>query len=159
MMISKTIKQTKARINAIMSKVLVFLIILIPCFYASLSPLYGQDTDLIDTGELIVQGVTLEINPAQQTVPINTETIVNTVFIVDNPELVEGMIVTGILRGPGIKDSITLTTLPNHPFAIPGFTLKGTYTLGNIQLEKNGKKLVTAQPEQAVIEAMDIIVT
>ena len=158
-MISKTIKQTKARINGIMSEVLVFLIILIPCFYASFSPLHGQETDVMASGELIVRGVRLEINPVQQTVPINTETVVNTVFSVDNPELVEGMIVKGTLRGPGIKDPITLTTLPNHPFSIPGFTSKGTYTLENIQLEKNGKKLVTAEPDQAVIEAMDIIVT
>ncbi|MFC2145970.1 carboxypeptidase regulatory-like domain-containing protein, partial [Acidobacteriota bacterium] len=159
MMISKTIKQTKARINEIMSKALLFLIISIPCFYVSFSPIHGQETDVMASGELIVKGVRLEITPAQQTVPINTETVVNTVFSVDNPELVEGMMVKGTLRGPGIKDSITLTTLPNHPFSIPGFTSKGTYTLENIQLEKNGKKLVTAEPDQAVIEAMDIIIT
>jgi hypothetical protein len=159
MMISKTIKQTKARINEIMSKAVLFLIIFIPCFYVSFSPLHGQETDVMASGELIVRGVRLEITPAQQTVPINTETVVNTVFTVDNPELVEGMMVKGTLRGPGIKDSITLTTLPNHPFSIPGFTSKGTYILENIQLEKNGKKLVTAEPDQAVIEAMDIIVT
>jgi hypothetical protein len=142
-----------------MIQVYIFLIILIPCFYFCFSPLHGQETDVMASGELIVQGVRLEITPAQQTVPINTETVVNTVFSVDEPELVEGMMVKGTLRGPGIKDAITLTTLPNHPFAIPGFTSKGTYTLENIHLAKDGKILVTAEPEQAVIEAMDIIVT
>jgi hypothetical protein len=159
MMIYISIKQTKPVINGLISKAFLFLIIFIPFFCVSFSTLHGQETDVMASGELIVRGVRLEINPAQQTVPINTETVVNTVFSVDSPELMEGMIVKGSLRGPGIKDSITITTLPNHPFAIPGFTSKGTYTLGNIQLEKNGKKLVTAEPEQAVIEAMDIIVT
>jgi hypothetical protein len=159
MMISISVKQINARINVLMSKVLLFLIILIPCFYVSFSHLHGQETDVMASGELIVRGVRLEISPTQQTVPINTETVVNTVFLVDSPKLLEGMTVKGTLRGPGIKDSITLTTLPNHPFAIPGFTSKGTYTLENIQLEKNGKKLVAAEPEHVVIEAMDIIVT
>ena len=127
--------------------------------FLCLPGLHGQDAETIATREVTVNGARLEINPAQQTVPINTGTSVNTVFAVGSAEMPEGMLVKGTLRGPGINGSITLSTLPNHPFAIPGFTTKGTYYLENIRLEKDGKILISAEPGQAVIEAMDIIIT
>ena len=115
--------------------------------------------DPIASGEITVMGVSLKIDPPQQTVPVNTETAVNTVFAVDNPGALEGMVVKGTLRGPSINGSITLTTLPNHPFAIPGFPIKGTYTLEDIHLERDGKSLIEAEPGNAVIDVMDIILT
>ena len=87
---------------------------------------WAQESESIAAGEITVKGACLEIDPAQQSVPINTETAINTVFpvdSVDNAEILQGMLVKGTLRGPGINGSITLTTLPNHPFAIPGFPL------------------------------------
>ncbi len=119
--------------------------------------LWGQDT--LASGEVTVKGASLQLEPAQQAVPVNTGTAVNTVFDADNPGLLQGMLVKGTLRGPGINGEIKLTTLPNHPFSIPGFAVKGTYTLEDIHLERNGEYLLAAEPPQAVIEAMDIIVT
>jgi len=131
-----------------------FLILFGLCFLSLL-----PQEDPIASGEITVMGVNLEINPAQQTVPVNTETVVNTVFAVDNPGVLEGMVVKGTLRGPGINGSITLTTLPNHPFAIPGFPAKGTYTLEDVHLERGGEFLIAAEPDNATIDVMDIIIT
>ncbi|NIM16690.1 MAG: hypothetical protein GTO45_32270, partial [Candidatus Aminicenantes bacterium] len=156
MMISKKVKKTKTRNNGCG---LLCWVLLGFYFFTSFINLSGQDTDTIAKGEVTVKGVRLQVAPVQQTVPINTETVVNTVFSADSPEMLEGMVVKGTLRGPGINGSILLTTLPNHPFSIPGFTSKGTYTLTDIHLEKNGNVLLTAEPAKAVIEAMDIIVT
>jgi len=133
----------------------VLFFVLIGLGFLYLSP----QEDPIASGEITVMGVSLEINPAQQTVPVNTETAVNTVFAVDNPGMLEGMVVKGTLRGPSINGSITLTTLPNHPFAIPGFPIKGTYTLEDVHLERDGEFLIAAEPGNAVIDVMDIIVT
>jgi hypothetical protein len=143
------IRTKKNNFNYVLFFVLIFL------GFLYLSP----QEDPIASGEIIVMGVSLEINPAQQTVPVNTETVVNTVFAVDNPGMLEGMVVKGTLRGPGIKSAITLTTLPNHPFAIPGFPIKGTYTLEDVHLERNGDFLIAAEPDNAIIDVMDIIVT
>jgi hypothetical protein len=133
----------------------VLFFVLIGLCFLCLSP----QEDPIASGEITVMGVSLKIDPPQQTVPVNTETAVNTVFAVDNPGALEGMVVKGTLRGPSINGSITLTTLPNHPFAIPGFPIKGTYTLEDIHLERDGKSLIEAEPGNAVIDVMDIILT
>jgi hypothetical protein len=156
MMISKKVKKTKTRNNGCG---LLCWVLLGFYFFTSLINLSGQDSETIASGEITVKGVRLQVDPVQQTVPINMETVVNTVFSAESPEMLEGMVVKGTLRGPGINGSILLTTLPNHPFSIPGFTSKGTYTLADIHLEKDGNVLLTAEPAEAVIEAMDIIVT
>jgi hypothetical protein len=109
--------------------------------------------------QLEVKGVSLQIDPPQQTVPINTGTTVNTTFTVDMAEVPPGMTVQGELKGPGINGTMTLSTLPNHPFAIPGFPVKGTYTLENVRLEKDGKLLVHAVPDAARIDIRDVIIT
>lgn len=129
------------------------------CFFlcSSFSILSAQDN--LAGEEITVKGVTLEINPADQSVPVNSETIIKTIFSVDNAEVLEGMVVKGTLKGPGINKPITLSTLPNHPFSIPGFPVKGTYTLENIHLEKDGISLLSADPDKAEIKVMDIIIT
>ncbi|MCX6580460.1 MAG: carboxypeptidase regulatory-like domain-containing protein [Candidatus Aminicenantes bacterium] len=122
----------------------------------------AQESESIAVGEITVKGASLKIDPARQSVPVNTETAVNTVFSVDsadNAGMLQGMLVKGTLRGPGINGPITLATLPNHPFAIPGFPVKGAYTLEDVRLERNGVILAAAEPAQAVIDVMDIVVT
>jgi hypothetical protein len=69
------------------------------------------------------------------------------------------MVIKGELEGPGINGSISYKTLPNHPFSIPGFNMKGKYILKNIRLEKDGKILAKPEEDNAVINVEDIIVT
>jgi hypothetical protein len=115
--------------------------------------------EVIASGQVSVKGVTLQVDPLHQSVPLNTATSVNTILSVDQPQVLEGMVVKGTLRGPGLNSAVPLTTMPNHPFSIPGLSAKGTYTLGDIRLEKDGKVLLTAETPEAVIEVMDIIIT
>jgi hypothetical protein len=115
--------------------------------------------DVLAHGQVEVLGVSLRIDPANQTAPVNTPTIVNTVFSAGSGAVPAGMTVKGELRGPGISSAITLSTLPGHPFAIAGLPLKGAYTLSDIRLEKDGKTLLRGVPDKAVIEVMDVIIT
>ncbi|MCJ7526055.1 MAG: carboxypeptidase regulatory-like domain-containing protein [Candidatus Aminicenantes bacterium] len=115
--------------------------------------------DAIAHGQVAVLGVSLKIDPANQTAPVNTPTAVNTVFAAGSGSIPAGMTVKGELRGPGISGAIALSTLPGHAFAIPGLPQKGTYTLADIRLEKDGKTLLRAVPDQALIDVMDVIVT
>jgi hypothetical protein len=115
--------------------------------------------EVLAHGQIIVRGVSLQIDPANQSVPVNTPTIVNTIFSAGSGPVVPGMILKGELRGPGISGAIALSTLPGHPFAIPGFPYKGTYTLADIRLENNGKVLLRSTPDSAVIDVSDIVVT
>ncbi|MBU4405527.1 MAG: carboxypeptidase regulatory-like domain-containing protein, partial [Acidobacteria bacterium] len=115
--------------------------------------------DAIAHGQVAVLGVSLKIDPANQTAPINTPTVVNTIFAAGSGSIPAGMTVKGELRGPGLSGAIALSTLPGHAFAIPGLPQKGTYTLADIRLEKDGKTLLRAVPDQALIDVMDVIVT
>ncbi|TFG79574.1 MAG: hypothetical protein E4H23_05385, partial [Chrysiogenales bacterium] len=115
--------------------------------------------DAIAHGQVAVLGVSLKIDPASQTAPVNMPTAVNTVFSAGSGSIPAGMTVKGELRGPGLSGAIALSTLPGHAFAIPGLPQKGTYTLADIRLEKDGKTLLRAVPDQAFIDVMDVIVT
>jgi len=143
------------RTNEIIISVLLLWVFTCFCF----SRPAAQESESIAVGEITVKGAGLKIDPARQSVPVNTETAVNTVFSVEDAGMLQGMLVKGTLRGPGINGPITLTTLPNHPFAIPGFPVKGAYTLEDIRLERNGVILAAAEPARAVIDVMDIVVT
>ncbi len=85
--------------------------------------------------------------------------MINTIFSIDNPETVRGMLIKGELSGPGLSKTITLTTLPNHPFSIPAFPMKGTYTLKNIRVEKDGEIIINADVPEVVIDVINLIVT
>jgi hypothetical protein len=126
------------------------------CFRGNLR---AQEQETIAQGDVTVKGVTLDVDPAQLTVPVNTPTSINTVFSMDTELLVRGMVVKGELRGPGFSKPMALTTLPNHPFSIPGLSLKGDYYLENIRLERDGKMLLKAVPESVLIQAIDMVVT
>ncbi len=121
--------------------------------------LWAQEETALAEGEITVKGLSLQVEPAQQSVPLNVSTVVNTGFTVDSPRLLKGMVVKAELQGRGLKSPITLSTLPNHPFSIPGLSVKGDYYLDNIRLEQDGKVLLKANPERALIQALDMIVT
>lgn len=133
--------------------VLIFVILM----YILNGLLYSEER--IVKGELCVQGLTLQIDPSEQTVPINTPTSIKTIFYSGNQEIPSGIVVKGELRGPSISGSITLTTLPNQLFSIPPFPVKGVYTLEDIRLEKDGVVLSKANPDKAVISVIDLVVT
>ncbi|MCP4214762.1 MAG: hypothetical protein GY765_08890 [bacterium] len=122
------------------------------------APLSGAE-GTISEGDVKVNGLSLQVSPADQTVPANTPTAVETTFEVENGQLLKGMVVKGDLQGPGLKTSLTLTTLPNRKFSIPGLSSKGDYYLENIRLERDGKVLMQAVPERVHIKVMDIMVT
>ncbi|MBN1273270.1 MAG: carboxypeptidase regulatory-like domain-containing protein, partial [Candidatus Aminicenantes bacterium] len=116
----------------------------------------------IAQGKITVRGLAIQIDPPEQNVPVNTPTVVNTILL-STPdaqnEALKDVVVKGELRGPSITDFLTLSTLPNHPFTIPPLTLKGTYTLEDIRLERNGTLLMKAVPDTAFIHVSDVVVT
>ena len=119
--------------------------------------LYGQE--ILASKDVTVKGLSLSVDPVMQNVPVNTPSRVNTVFSIDNPETVRGMLIKGELSGPGLSKAITLTTLPNHPFSIPAFPIKGKYILKNIRVEKDGQILINSDVPEAVIDVIDLIIT
>ena len=122
------------------------------------SPYINPD-EIIVSKDVIVKGLTLSISPVTQNVPVNTGTSVNTVLSIDDSGSLKGIVVKGELSGPGLSKAITLTTLPNYPFSIPGLTVKGKYYLDNIRLERNGEVVSKSDPERAEIEVIDLIIT
>jgi hypothetical protein len=143
------------RLNRKVWTVLILLLtVAVPVLNAEPAP---QET--IKRGTVTVRGLSLSVEPENQTVPINTPTVVNTHLNVENTETLQGMMVKGNLKGPGLTGTVTLTTYPNHPFSIPGFTAKGIYTLEDIHLEKDGIVLLSSKPATVTIQVMDIVVT
>lgn len=138
---------------------IIFTLFFFLCFFLLFWNEFIFSEDRIAKGEISVQGVNLQIDPPEQTVPVNTPTTVKTIFYSGNQSIPQGVVVKGELRGPSITGSITLTTLSNQPFSIPPFPVKGVYTLEDIRLEKDGVVLSKANPDRAVISVIDLIVT
>ncbi len=140
-------------------------VICLVCWLLFPSParLQAQDPQVpqpLVEGEITVQGLSLSVDPVQQTVPVNIPTTVNTTLAVDNPQMLKGMSVKAELYGPAFPNApLSLTTLPNHAFSIPGLNRKGTYTLKNIRLESGGKQLLAADPSYVTLQVIDMIVT
>ncbi|MCP4214669.1 MAG: carboxypeptidase regulatory-like domain-containing protein, partial [bacterium] len=109
-------------------------------------------------GDLKITGISLTVEPANQTVPISTPTTVKTHFTVEKTQMLKGMVVKAELRGPGLNP-LTLTTLPNHTFSIPALSRRGAYYLDSIRLERDGVRLMSATPDVAIIKVMDIVIT
>ncbi|MCP4151857.1 MAG: hypothetical protein GY757_29210, partial [bacterium] len=65
----------------------------------SITNQYAQENNTQEKkeDEVVVRGAALTIDPARQTVPVNTGTAVKTEFSIDNPEVMEGMIIKGQL--------------------------------------------------------------
>src|SRR5947209_7855831 len=80
--------------------------------------------------------VALQAGPAQQTVPKNTATAVNTLLAqppgASTPLLPADALVFAQLRGPVFGTPVVLTARPNEPIPIPPLALTGLYILENI---------------------------
>ncbi|MCK5058547.1 MAG: carboxypeptidase regulatory-like domain-containing protein, partial [Candidatus Aminicenantes bacterium] len=152
-------KKSRSKGKTALLLLLLSCFVLIYIFSMRPSPLFSQDT--LAHGEVIVKGLSLTIpeEDKQIEVPVSTATIVRTEFTVDTPDMLAGLIVKGELRGPGLSSAVTLTTLPNHPFSIPGLPLKGRYYFENIHLERDGVVLLRAVPDRVEISVIDLIVT
>jgi hypothetical protein len=110
--------------------------------------------------DILLFGLGLKIEPAQQTVPTNIATIVSTMFVAPQtpqnlPAFAPDALVKGTLRGPTFPTAIELTATPNSPFNIPPLTVAGRHTLDNIRLVSNGEVVLRGTPESTVIDVID----
>ena len=110
--------------------------------------------------DILLFGLGLKIEPAQQTVPKDIATIVSTMFVAPQlpgnlPPFAPDALIKGTLRGPTFFSPIELTTKPNTPFNIPPLTVAGKHTLDNIRLVSNGEVVLRGTPESVVIDVID----
>jgi len=115
----------------------------------------------IDTAQLQILGAALSVGPAQQTVPLQTPTVVHTLLgSPGSPIAVDASyVVKGELSGPQLPSPVTLTTHPNDDFQIPGLNLPGDYVLSDIRLEKDGRFISYAEPSRVGFLVKQILVT
>ena len=118
----------------------------------------------IGEGAFYVLGLGLSSDPSQQTVPINTDTVVNTnLLFPDIPELSHAnipsipldFIVVAELTGPGISKPITIKAGPGEQLMIPPLPQKGTYVLDKIRLMSGDQVLLYAEPSMALIDTIE----
>jgi hypothetical protein len=119
-----------------------------------------QNTRFLAKEDILLFGLGLQIEPAQQTVPKDIATIVSTMFVA--PQLPSGLppfapdaVVMATLRGPTFPTPIDLTVKPNTPFNIPPLNVAGIHTLDNIRLVSNGEVVLRGSPESVVINVID----
>ncbi|MEA2604010.1 MAG: large repetitive protein [Acidobacteriota bacterium] len=118
-------------------------------------------TDL-GAAQLLIAGTRLAVDPAQQTVPFDTGTLVNTHlqgYDATRGTLPPSFKVVGDLTGPEIDGVLTLETVPNQPFRIPRLTLKGDYRLDNVRLVDGRDLLAFSEPRSVGILVTQILVT
>jgi len=116
---------------------------------------------IIEEANLKILGSALFVSPENQTVPLETNTVVKTFLGTENQriEADPSYKVVGELTGPQFSIPITLSTFPNEDFQIPGFSLPGEYFLENIRLEKDGRFVMYSQPSKVSFLAKQILVT
>ncbi|MCU1382351.1 MAG: LamG domain protein jellyroll fold domain protein [Acidobacteria bacterium] len=110
--------------------------------------------------DILLYGLGLKVEPAQQTVPKDIATIVGTFLqapqLPDNlPAFAADAEVVATLRGPSLPQPIELHVKPNSPFHIPPLGVAGTHTLDNIRLVSNGVVLLRGIPESTRIDVID----
>ena len=110
--------------------------------------------------DILLFGLGLKIEPAQQTVPKDIATIVSTMFVAPQlpgnlPPFAPDALIKATLRGPTFFSAIELTAKPNTPFNIPPLTVAGKHTLDNIRLVSNGEVVLRGTPESVVIDVID----
>jgi hypothetical protein len=110
--------------------------------------------------DILLFGLGLQVEPAQQTIPKDIATIVSTMFVAPQvpsglPPLAPDAVVMATLRGPTFPTPIDLTTKPNSPFNIPPLNVAGIHTLDNIRLVSNGEIVLRGSPESVVINVID----
>src|SRR5438552_3514098 len=115
---------------------------------ADQGPAAGQGTQrFLAKEDVLLYGIGLKVEPAQQTVPKDIATIVSTFLQApqtpdDVPQFAPDAEVVGTLRGPSLTQPIELHVKPNTPFHIPPLSVAGTYTVDNIRLISNGQVLL-----------------
>ena len=120
-----------------------------------------QERRFLARADILLYGITLKSEPAEQTVPKNIATIVSTLLNApgqtdsDIPPFAPDAVVMATLRGPSLPRPLDLTTRANSPFNIPALTVAGLHTLDNIRLVSNGEVLLRGIPESVTINVID----
>src|SRR2546430_12314444 len=108
----------------------------------------AADSPPLAREQILIVPVALQASPAQQTVPKNTATAVNTLLAqpagAGAPLLPTDALVFAQLRGPAFGSPIRLTARPNEPLAIPPLALTGLCILDNIRLVSGARTLLQA---------------
>src|SRR5437899_8824669 len=110
--------------------------------------------------DIILLGVGLRVEPAQQTVPKDIATIVSTFLQAPNqpgdlPAFSPDAVVKATLRGPAFADAVELTARPNSPLNIPPLPVAGTYIVDGIRLEGGGQVLLFGTPDHVRIDVIE----
>jgi len=126
---------------------------------ATLVEAQTPDVPVLAREQILIVPVALQASPAQQTVPKNTATAVNTLLAqpagAGAPLIPADALVFAQLRGPAFGTPVALTARPNEPLAIPPLALTGLYVLDNIRLVSAGRTLLQAVPDAVTIEVID----
>ncbi len=106
----------------------------------------------LTSGELLIRGAVLRVEPEFQEVDPGRPTVVRTVL----GDLAVGAAPAGLkveaeLGGPGLSEPLSLSTLPGEPFQIPGLSREGRYSLSGIRLVDGGRVVMEAQPSTVEI--------
>jgi hypothetical protein len=112
--------------------------------------------------DILVYGLALRVDPAQQTLPKGIATIVSTYLQAPGTGTVSGLPgfapdseVRAVLRGPSFAQPIKLSVKPNTPFNIPAMNVSGRHTLEEIRLVSGGDVLMRSTPESVTIDVID----
>src|SRR5882724_4194731 len=118
---------------------------------------HAADLPVLAREQILIVPVGLQTSPAQQTVPKNTATAVNTLVAggAGAAVLPADALVFAQLRGPAFGSPIVLTARPNESLAIPPLALTGLYVLENIRLVSGGRTLLQAVPDAVTVEVID----
>ena len=120
----------------------------------------AQNGRFLAKEDILLFGLGLKIEPAQQTIPKDIATIVSTMFVAPQlpgslPPFAPDAVVMATLRGPTFPTPVELTVKPNTPFNIPPLTVAGRHTLDDIRLVSNGEVVLRGTPESTVIDVID----
>lgn len=114
----------------------------------------------VATGELLIRGGSLTIEPEFQQIDPGRPTVVRTRLGDLSPgNAPSGLRVEAELSGPGLAQPLTLATAPGDDFRIPGLHREGSYSLSGIRLVQDGRVLQPATPDTATIEVRRLVVT
>jgi len=114
------------------------------------------------TSQVRIVGTRLAVSPANQAVPLNTPTIVNTSLAGSLAALPPEYAVRGLFADEGghvYPQPIELRAAPNQPLQIPPLLTPGRYFLRGIRLFAGDVPLADAVPSQVEIDASEIVVS
>jgi hypothetical protein len=107
---------------------------------------------VLTSGELLINGIRLEISPVTQEIDPGRPTVVYTALGgVTAGDMPSGFRVEGELSGPGLDGPLHLSTVPGEPFRIPGLNREGTFRLSGIRLTNGDEILLEAEPNSVEI--------